>query len=164
MARSVLSLVGLVALLVILHAAVPGRADIELNTITSEWLVEWLKAIPNLKIIWMSPEICSRSGIVCSDDQKTLAIRLDSVTTAGFNLIGTLPEVPTVRGNSVLQVTGVSVRGKLRISGTIPESWSKMPLLTTLDLSRTGITGSIPDSLNALNSLVSAYFAGSYFC
>ncbi|KPA73366.1 surface antigen-like protein [Leptomonas pyrrhocoris] len=165
MARSAVALVGLVAFFALLLAAVPGRADsIMVNVHTANWLNAWIAAIPNLKIIWLNPNICARSGIECNAETNTLSIHLDSVTSAGFNFIGTLPEVADAINGNLVQVTSVSVKGKPRITGTIPASWSRLSKLTLLDLSQTKLSGQIPDALGSLANLVTADFSNSYFC
>lgn len=162
MGRSAFALLGVVACLAVLLATVPGRAAYTPNGATSEWLEDWVKAIPNLRTIWLNPVICSRAGIQCSEATQTISIRLDGVTSSGFNFIGSLPEAPSRA--SELQVTSISVRGKTRISGTVPASWSTIKSLTGLDFSQTKLSGTIPDSLGSLNRLVVADFSNSFFC
>lgn len=162
MARSAFALLGVVACLAVLLATVPGRAAYTPNGATSDWLDDWIKAIPNLRTIWLNPVICSRAGIQCNEATQTISIRLDGVTSYGFNFIGSLPEAPSRA--SELQVTSISVRGKDRFSGTVPASWSTIKSLTGLDFSQTKLSGSIPDSLGSLNRLVVADFSDSFFC
>lgn len=165
MARSSLALVVLVACLTVLFVAVPSRADtITINQATASFLDAWIAAIPNLQIIWLNPVICARSGIVCNAASNTLSIRLDAVTSSGFNFIGSLPELASTINGASVQVDAISVKGKTRISGTIPDSWSRLTKLTTLDFSQTKLGGLIPDSLGSLASLVSVDFSNSYFC
>lgn len=165
MSRSIAALIGLAACLAVVLAAVPGSADtISVNSATSSWLNAWIAAIPNLQTIWLNPVICARSGIVCDAASGMLSIRLDGVTSSGFNFIGTLPELSTSINGDLVQVTGVSVKGKTRITGTVPASWSRLSKLTLLDVSQTKLSGLIPDSLNSLSKLTTVDFSNSYFC
>ncbi|KAG5507819.1 hypothetical protein JIQ42_08111 [Leishmania sp. Namibia] len=164
MACSLFSVVATV-LGLILFLAAPTRADsINVNAATQAWLNKWIEAIPNLQIIWMNPNICSRSGIECVSATNSLNIRLDGVTSSGFNFIGTLPEVDSSIDGSKLQITSISVRGKTRFTGTVPASWSRITRLTSLDFSRTRLSGQIPDELGSLANLVSVDFSNAYFC
>ncbi|KAG5487125.1 hypothetical protein LSCM1_07798 [Leishmania martiniquensis] len=165
MACSLFSFVGVTALALFLLLAAPTRADsITVNAATRTWLNKWIKAIPNLQIIWINPNICSRSGIECVSATNSINIRLDGVTSSGFNFIGTLPEVDSSINGDQLQITSISVRGKTRFTGTIPASWSRITRLTSLDFSRTRLSGQIPDELGSLTNLVSVDFSNSYFC
>jgi hypothetical protein len=165
MGRSVVSSVALVACLAVLFVAVPGTADtISINSATANWLNAWIAAIPNLQTVWMNPVVCARSGIECDSASNTLSIRLDAITSSGFNFIGTLPELASNINGDLLQVSEVSVRGKTRITGTVPASWSRISKLKKLDVSQTKLSGSIPDALGTLSKLVTADFSNSYFC
>ncbi|CAJ1016733.1 hypothetical protein, conserved [Leishmania lindenbergi] len=165
MGFSLLSIIGVAVVTLLLVVAAPSCADsIIVNEATRAWLNMWVDAIPNLQIIWMNPNICSRSGIECVSATNSINIRLDAVTSAGFNFIGTLPEVSHSIDGSQLQITSVSVSGKTRFTGTIPASWARITRLTSLDFSRTRMSGRIPDSLGNLPNLVSINFANAYFC
>ncbi|CAG9568302.1 surface antigen-like protein [Leishmania major strain Friedlin] len=165
MALSLFSLIGAAAVTLLLLVAAPSSADtITVNAATQAWLKMWIESIPNLGIIWLNPNICSRAGIECVSATNSINIRLDGVTSAGFNFIGTLPEVDSSIDGDELQITSVSVRGKTRFTGTIPASWSRITRLTHLDFSRTRISGRIPDELGSLAALMSVDFSNSYFC
>ncbi|KAG5511483.1 hypothetical protein JKF63_07447 [Porcisia hertigi] len=157
--RAALVVVGL------LIVAAPGHGQsFTLNAATQAWLGMWIEAIPNLQIIWMNPNFCARSGILCDSKTSTISIRLDGVQSAGFNFIGTLPEVGSTINGADLQITSISVRGKTRFTGTIPASWSTITTLRFLDFSRTGLSGQVPSELGRLTNLVSADFSNAYFC
>ncbi|KAK7197870.1 surface antigen-like protein [Novymonas esmeraldas] len=165
MARSLISLIGVALLALVLATALPGRADtITVNSATKAWLQKWIDAIPNLQIIWLNPNICSRSGIVCNAATNSISIRLDGVTSSGFNFIGNLPEVDSSIDGSQLQITAISVKGRTRFTGTVPASWSRISRLTSLDFGKTRLSGKIPDEIGSLSNLVSIDFSEAYFC
>ncbi|GET85859.1 surface antigen like protein [Leishmania tarentolae] len=164
MTFSLFSLIGVVAVFVLMVAAPTSADTIKVNAATQKWLRMWIDSIPNLQIIWMNLNICERPGIECVAATNSMNIRLDAVTSSGFNFIGTLPEVDSSIDGSQLQITGISVRGKTHFTGTLPASWSRITRLAYLDVSKTHIGGRIPDELGSLPNLASADFSNSYFC
>ncbi|KAF3328084.1 putative leucine-rich repeat receptor-like protein kinase [Carex littledalei] len=92
-----------------------------------------------------STKPCNWYGIICDSNNTVTKLNLPNT---GVN--GTINNLDLI---SLPNLTHLNFSGNHLLHGTIPESFSYLTNLVSLDLSGNGLTGSIPQSIGALTRL-----------
>ncbi|KPA79585.1 unspecified product [Leptomonas pyrrhocoris] len=117
------------------------------QTNTLKMLQAFADAMPELKGVWTGSSFCDWEGVSCFGSSVYL---MTSSLTSG----GTLPDVPADVDGSQVMLDTISLQNqRAAVSGTLPDSWSRLTYLTVLDFSSTSVSGTLPASWSALKRL-----------
>jgi hypothetical protein len=97
--------------------------------------------------IWVCSNFCVYEGVTCAADGV-------SVDLSSVRMQGTLPAIPDGCVGSDVVIKGIDLGSPDRlvsVSGSLPDSWSSLTHLTYLDLSHTGVSGTLPPDWSVMN-------------
>ncbi|KAL7710709.1 Leucine rich repeat/Leucine Rich Repeat [Lotmaria passim] len=113
--------------------------------------MKFLKAvgehIAGFEFLWRCPNFCTWLGVTCAADGVALDLE-------GLTWSGSLPAVPVGCDASAVLLSSIDFGGSGRIgsvTGTLPENWGSLSRLRRLDLSHTGVSGTLPTSWSTMN-------------
>ncbi|KPI82657.1 hypothetical protein ABL78_8330, partial [Leptomonas seymouri] len=114
---------------------------------TRRMLQAFADAMPELRDAWTEPSFCDWSGVSC--DRSSVHLSPSTLTVGG-----TLPDVPAdVDGSQVMLDTIMLFNFGTAVRGTLPDSWSRLTHLSSLNLASTSVSGTLPASWAALTRL-----------
>ncbi|CAG9570503.1 putative surface antigen protein 2 [Leishmania major strain Friedlin] len=131
------------------RAAGTGDFTAAQRTNTLAVLQAFGRAIPELGEKWAGNDFCSWEFIVCN----VIGVNVRGISPT---YAGTLPEMPVNVDyrHVVIKQLDFSEMGP-GLSGTLPDSWSKLEGLTSLKLSGNKVSGALPASWHSMTSLES---------
>ncbi|KAH9588789.1 Leucine-rich repeat-containing N-terminal [Trypanosoma melophagium] len=136
-------------------------ASAPLSSHTRLFLLGFTKSIPQLQWSLLSPDYCTWPGVSCSQEESTTIAKAVSSGKAagsalppaevhldlrGMGLQGTCPEVDPNVDPSLVKVVSLDMSDNAGLYGPLCSSWSALSQLRSLNLTRTGFSGSIPNS------------------
>ncbi|KPA85912.1 putative proteophosphoglycan ppg3 [Leptomonas pyrrhocoris] len=128
------------------HDRVPYYSDSETEN-TRKFLNAFAQNFAYLTPIWVCPNFCVWEGVSCTPN----GIEMD---LSGMGVEGSLPPLPADCLASEVVIKGINIGdpgNKVSIDGGLPENWGDLSQLSTLDLSYSGVSGTLPSSWSSMN-------------
>eukprot|EP00878_Enallax_costatus_P017634 GHUV01018528.1.p1 GENE.GHUV01018528.1~~GHUV01018528.1.p1 ORF type:complete len:342 (+),score=28.29 GHUV01018528.1:1360-2385(+) len=98
---------------------------------------------------------CDWLGVTCRAATKTVEKLIMWRGTGIDGLQGTLPPATLLRG--LPNLSTISITSQAGLTGSLPEDWSTLTLLETIEASNNSLSGTIPSSYGNLSKLSALY-------
>lgn len=125
---------------------------------TLKFIQRFTNEFDSLRTTWTGDDYCVWPGVTC--DAATGEV---SVNLANQNLDGDMPEIDRSIDGSKVLVVSMDLSGNPRL-GDFEEDWGRLKRLRTLNVSVSGIGGSLPDEWMTMSALESLDVHGTGAC